>query len=354
MELFHAHHQWANRPDDERFSTLAEMYDVTKRYHDSAREKAVDWSALRLQAAGDDLSIVGEAGVGAKVTHYAFGQLCRKLDAPASFLRDLPATLAAQNLNHRLKTRAEGRANLLFHQNGSLVLRAATSEVYSRIWNYEVVARLMETADRNGLVPAKSTFRTFDPNEKPALYASDHDMFAFMMSQAREVTGPLGERLFRGVIVVNSEVGDGSLKIIAFLFREICGNHIIWDASEIAEIRLIHVGKVRQRWSEVQARVRHYMDGAASLEEASFVEYRRQIAGTKDDVLDAVFGKRIAGLSRRVAEKAYDAVVVEEDGDPRTKWGFAQGLTRISQDTSFADVRTDLDRAAGKVLAANF
>ena len=354
MELFQAHHQWANRPEDERFTTLAEMHDVTSRYHASAREKTVDWSSLRLQAAGDDLSIVGDAGNAAKVTHYAFGQLCRRLDAPASYLRALPATLAAQNLNHALKNRGEGRANLLFHQNGSLVLRAATSEAYSRIWNYEVIARLMETCDRNGLVPAKSTFRSFDPNEKPALYASDHDMFAFVMSNAREVVGPLGERLFRGVMATNSEVGDGSLKLIAFLFREICGNHIIWDASEIAEVRLIHVGDIRKRWNQVQARVRHYMDGAASLEEASFVEYRKLIAGSKEDVLDAVFGKRIAGISRKLASEAYDAVVVDEDGDPRTKWGFAQGLTRISQQTSYADERTDLDRAAGKVLAANF
>ncbi len=48
----------------------------------------------------------------------------------------------------------------------------------------------------------------------------------------------------------------------------------------------------------------------------------------------------------------YDAVQPDVDGDPRTPWGMAQGLTRYSQTTPYADKRTDIDRAAGRLLEA--
>lgn len=298
---------------------------------------------------------MGKAGVPARLTHHAFGQIASKIGAPASYLRLLPPTLAAQNLNHGLKAVGtdSNEAMLLFHQNGDLILRAATSEQYARIWNYEVVDRLIGVASRFDLTPAKSTFRTFDENENPALYASDHDMFAFLMSKERELQGPLGESLFRGIITVNSEVGAGSLKILSFLFRDICGNHIIWGAKEIAEVRLTHRGNIRERWSAATAEVRRYFDGAASLEQAKFASTLVQIAGTKDEVLDTIFAQKKslpAGTSRTLIEAGYDAVVEDQDGSAKTAWGLAQGLTRYSQTIPYADDRQFVDRVAGKVL----
>jgi hypothetical protein len=355
MELFHAHNQWATRPQDEKFRSLEALYTATKGYADAAREKTVPWGDLRTEAIGEDLALVGKAGVPARLTHHAFGQLAAKVGAPASYLRELPPTLAAQNLNHGLKgtTSSSNDAMLLFHQNGNLVLRAATSEKYSRIWNYEVVERLIGVSQRYNLTPAKSTFRTFDSDENPALYASDHDMFAFLMSMERQITGPLGESLFRGIITVNSEVGASSLKILSFMFREICGNHIIWGAEQIAEVRLVHRGDIRERWNEATAQVKRYFDGAASLDEARFATTMVQIGGTKDEVLDRIFGLRKSlpqGTSRKLLEAGYDAVVPDEDGSPKTVWGLAQGLTRYSQTIGYADERQMVDRVAGKVL----
>jgi hypothetical protein len=58
------------------------------------------------------------------------------------------------------------------------------------------------------------------------------------------------------------------------------------------------------------------------------------------------------GISRKALEAGYDAVVPEQDGDPLTAWGIAQGLTRSSQATPYADERMKIDRAAGKLLEA--
>lgn len=353
MELFHANKQWATRPADERFGSLQAMYDATRSYAAIAREKLVPWNTLRVEAqgeSGEELGLIGRGGVPAQLTHYAFGQLASRVGAPAGYLRELPATLAAQNLNHGLKSKGDGNAQLLFHQNGNLLLRAATSEKYSRIWNWEVIQRLQELSARHGLVPAAPTFRQFGDNA-PALYASDHDMFAFLMTPERMLVDPVGKELFRGIIAINSEVGAAALKIMALYFRDICGNHIIWGAEQIAEVNIRHVGEAAERWSAAQVSVRKYLDGAASFDTAKFVEMTRTIAGTKDEVLDKVFSLRIGELSRKAIAASYDAVVVEEDGQPNTVWGLAQGITRVSQRESFADERNKLDRAAGKLLS---
>lgn len=365
MELFHAANQWATRPDDERFSSLEEMYRACKRYADSARGATVRWGDLRVEARGDDLGLVGKAGVPATVTNYAFGQLAARVGAPAGYLRDLPATLAAQNLNFGFANRGETGtdASLLFHRNGSLLLRAAVSTRYQRVWNYEVVDRLMGLCDRHGLVPAHRTFDWADrdaeidgsdPDLDRALYASDHDMFAFIMSPDRVVVDPVGQPLRRGIIVQNSEVGDKRFEFLGFFFRDVCANHIVWGAERLAEVSFRHVGDVDAKMRDAVVEVRRYLDGAASIDEAKFEGFKARIGGTKEEVLDALFGKRSLGIPKKTLEAGYDAVVPDEDGDPRSVWGMAQGLTRVSQESKFAEDRVALDRAAGKLLSIDF
>lgn len=57
-------------------------------------------------------------------------------------------------------------------------------------------------------------------------------------------------------------------------------------------------------------------------------------------------------------ELAYDqAVKHPEDhvgASPASAWGFAQGLTRLSQQQAYTADRVNLDRAAGKVVRMAF
>ena len=64
--------------------------------------------------------------------------------------------------------------------------------------------------------------------------------------------------------------------------------------------------------------------------------------------------RRSLGLTRKVIDAGYEAVIPAQDGDPRTVWGMMQGLTRHSQTVPFADARTTIDVAAGKLMEAAF
>lgn len=394
MELFQASRQWANRPADQRFESLASLYEACHGYATQAQEKRVAIPELRAVRASNEVCLISKAGNEAAMTHYAFGQVCSQVGAPAGYLRELPAQLAAENLNHGLQAISDrDPRNLLFHANGRLVLRAFTSDRYTRIWNWEVAKRLLvleergwtpaipdkrfdggnpkecQRCDGTGKTGSDGVHRRSSLNESqncstcngtgrafPALYASDHDMFAFVRNNScviREPGNPDG--LQRGVIVSNSEVGAAALKMTRFLYREMCGNHIIWGASKVLDISVRHVGDAHNRWSGYAAELKRYAETSASDDEAKIASAKTvRIGDTKEQVLDKLFGMRSINLPMKTLEAGYQACRDDVDGSPKTPWGIVQGLTRHSQTVPYADQRTDIDRAAGKIMEANF
>jgi hypothetical protein len=385
MELFKANSQWSTRPADERFESLETMFNATQKYAKESVESRVAFEDLRVEAVDKDIRLVGRQNIPARFTNWAFGQLCSRIAAPASYLRDLPPTLAAQNLNHGLAQRAKDKAsnsiaNLMFHRNGDMLLRSILTDDYSRIWNWEVIDRLRGLEADYGWKPAKPTshwgadtvgtcimcqgsgkdrdeaacmYCAGTGKELPALYASDHDMFAFLLNDQLTVDEKGSDgAIYKGVIVENSEVGASSLKLTRFLFREMCGNHIIWGASRVVDLKVRHVGNARSKWAAYYSAVRSYAAESVNEIEAKIASSKLvKIGTTKDEVLDTLFGKKaVHGLSRVTLEAGYKAVNEEQDGDANSAWGFVQGLTRHSQSLGFADKRTEVDRAAGKIL----
>jgi len=70
-----------------------------------------------------------------------------------------------------------------------------------------------------------------------------------------------------------------------------------------------------------------------------------------------MFGfKAKLNLTKKVIEGSFTIAQehADTDGDPRSYWGLAQGMTRYSQTTGFADERTAIDSAAGKLLRMAF
>ncbi len=376
--LMQASKQWATRPADERFWTLGDMLAQCRYYRDSAAQSTVAYRTLHVQERDDQLAIVGPQGNVATMTHYAFGQLANRVGAPADYLRKLPAPIAAANLNAGLDV-MEGEGNMLLHRNGGLVARCITSDKYSRIWNAEIVERMMPLADSGWRVPPARPAHADQPGCRKAteadvlevrfgggipinvgdmiapagLYASDHDMFAFMVNENRRIDDGTEHGLSRGFFISNSEVGAAALKVTKFLYASVCGNHIVWDASAVSELRIVHRGSADHRFTrELRAELREYADASAAEDESRIHAAQHcMLGGSKEEVLDLLFGKKIA--PRKTLEAAWD--YAEEQADihqciQRSAWGFAQGMTRLSQDTEYAGERNRLDRAAGRVL----
>jgi hypothetical protein len=365
MELFKAHEQWAKRPVDERFPSLQALYAACKAYAETAVEAETPFNSLRTENVDGDLVLIGRSNVPAKLTNWAFGQLAQRAGAPAGYLATLPPTLASQNVNYGLKRRQEqnpresDNANILLHRNGGMLCRALTTEKYERIWNWEVAQRLLALGDQ-GWEPAKPDYEQSE-TDFPALYASDRDMFAFVRLPNITIPQPVKSQrgdsmpMYKGLIYWNSEVGDKKIGCMKFLYNGMCGNHIIWGASEVAEFSARHVGNVRGALRNFEFQIKRYANESVSELEAQLQSaHTKVIASTKEGVLDYLFGQRSVGLSRKVIDASYDAVVPEQDGPANTVWGFVQGLTRHSQTIPYADQRQALDRASAKVLKIAF
>lgn len=176
------------------------------------------------------------------------------------------------------------------------------------------------------------------------------------MNESKRVADGSTGSLSRGVFITNSEVGAASLRITRFYYRHVCGNHIVWGAENAVEIRLRHVSEtIGSRFRKaIEAEVR-WVDASAREDEDKIRSAQRYLLGDdKDAVLNRLFGLKSLNASHTLLADSYNAVEPDLDGDPRTAWGFAQGLTRVSQKASFADERDRIDRIAGKVIEIAF
>lgn len=384
-ELMRASSQWATRPADERFWTLRDMRMSCEMARAGSQTRMMKLSELRAEPVDGQIALVKDNPNGTQArgffTHYAFGQVSRLIGAPGGYLRELPADLAAQCVNAGLvqaAARDDSPRNWLLHRNGRNTFRAVTSDKYDRVWDddvcrvlegltgwrapagrvppgYDGTSRAATVAD---ILPGQINISEGTPIAPSGLYASDHDMFAFLVAPDRVIDDGSGKPLMRGVFVRNSEVGDASLSMTFFLMQAVCGNHIVWNATGVHEISLRHIGRdtFGRAARAFQASLRRYHD-AAPEEERLIVAARNLVLGnSKEEVLDALIKyckSHSLELSKPTLENALTVAEEHTDwyGNPRTLWSAVAGLTHASQGSTFADARNAVDKQAGKLLA---
>lgn len=354
--------QYANRPKDESYPDLASM--IAAAEYERIHSKEVGYN-LR------DLSVVADAGINrgirlqspkgaATVSHYAFGQLARMIGAPAGYLRSLAPSITADALNYGIQHNAPvgQTASLLVKANGEGPhVRSITSETYSRVWD----AQLYDAADR--MVFQQGTNRG-DQWIAPPTWAGDTagtwrgDRTSFVIrvdggSIVNDPSIPNGDgRMYRGLMIRNSEVGAASVLIERVLFQFICGNLNLWGAVIDKRYSRRHVGShvLRDVVREIAQTAREWSQRSAAQDEniiAGLIDH--ELAASRDAVVDELCSKTI-GYTREQAEQAYATCDQEFHASPRSYWGIAQGTTKLSQRADWQDDRLLLDQLAAKVL----
>ena len=177
-------------------------------------------------------------------------------------------------------------------------------------------------------------------------------MFLFLVDGNRDLDDPTDRShagLFRGFILRNSDVGAAALTLDLFLFRLVCGNHIIWGFQHVAGFRRRHVGAaIQDEWTTSLDAVRNALDADTTAERTAILRSSTQELGpTREAVIDAVVQRH--EVSQKHAAEAY-TLAEQYEPNPRSIWGYVQGLTRLSQRTPWQDGRFVLDRAASRLL----
>ena len=375
-----AHHQWAKRPPDERYETLEDLYAATSAFKDAAKERIFEASkiARTLKATepefeGNEMVAPGRVYVQAQTgtvdfTHYSFGQLCARTGAPAGYLRKLPAPLALQNVQYQMLTEharrndGDDRFKLLFTPpNGHPgSIRAFTGTGYGRIFDADVVKaiiRMNERLDNVWQVPLEA-YGGVNSKAATTLYASDHDMFAFLTNENRLIDLGHGREARKGIIISNSEVGDGALDLWSFGYDRTCRNRFIWGPRHVQRFSMRHSQFAPEKFlKEVVPALSAYADaGVGKLEAVVKAARSKSLGASKEEVLtflrDKGFTKTAGTLAITLAENGFDddGVDIGSRGDPTNLWDVYQGLTAYARGIEHQDTRLDFDQRAGRLL----
>jgi hypothetical protein len=358
--LMQANKQWANRPTDERFTSLIDLNQHCKNQYANSRARVV--ATRDIEAIAPDkntLQLVGRAGQPIDVSHWGFGQLAQRAAAPANYLRTLPAQLAADNINYGLRfARDSEDIGLLFTRTdtvGGAILRAATGPQYGRVWNATIteslVNRFGDGVTGNFRVPGEFGKAINVTQDNTTLYAGDRDMFVFLADEERRIEvhnrrdGQSGS-LARGFFVWNSEVGSATFGCAMFLFDYACSNRIVWGAQDYREVRVRHTKSAPHRLvEEVEPAI-------TAFARASADPVRRAIEAAQSkrvDNIDAFLRSRKFNNSQVEGIKAAHAA---DEGRPmETLWDVTTGVTAYARGISWQDDRVAVERIGGEIMA---
>lgn len=362
--------QWMSRPDDQKFLNLAVLEKHVRARGLAMVEETV--LAKDVEVMGDDSSnsIVVSTN-GGKIltpTNYVFGSIAYQAGAPATYLRTLPASLAARCINEGLRKEAEGEVKL-FHNGDQL--RGVTSATYGRIYDADLVSAVRKIAgdgvgDTRWKVPgmidwSKGTYNPYVDISKDTttLYASDRDVFLFLVDDTHPIEiGKLADGspdyVFRGFYVWNSEVGARSMGISTFLLRGVCCNRNLWGVEDQLTMTIRHTKFAPERFVEDfnKTLVAYSTSSAAPI--VAKVEAAKKLILVKTDEQRAEFFSKL-GLTRAQAKAAATRGLEEEGHMPVSAWDLTQCLTALARYTSKTDERVMFERKAdvvmGKVVA---
>jgi len=346
--------QWSSRPNDQRFLTLADLHASVQARRQTSRVHDVALEHLRVQPTES-----GEIGLGAvtgenygALTHWAFGQLAARAHAPAGYLRTLPPELAAINLQWSVEHLTDDDTKdgkVLTRANGHDLTAAVTSPTYGRIWDSDVVGAIVARIDGNVWKVPSASYAAADPLRATTLYASDRDVFVFLVNESAQIEVPGEAPKFRGFYAYNSETGNGKFGIATFLYDHVCDNRIIWGLAGFKEIAIRHTSGAPMRYlAEAVPQLRGYLE-ASPVGEATVIKAAqdREMGKDRASVVDWL---RTRGFSQSLAGRAYDTAEKEGVRNPRSLWGVVSGLTGAAREIKHTDDRVDIERKASALL----
>jgi len=356
VTAYTAHKEWATRPPDERFNSVHALYEAARTRRLRTEERRIDTVDFGTEAVSDDeIALRDPSGRTAALTHWSFEQLATIAGAPPKYLRTLPASIASSAINHGLRRQRREQHQLFTDQAAPWTVHAITSPRYARVHHDELAGRVLDLMSTHPAwhLPLGYKDGGFGAERVPSgAYLGDRDMFLFLVDGNRDLDDPTDSSqsgLFRGFILRNSDVGAAALTLDVFLFRVVCGNHIIWGFQHVAGFRRRHVGtSIQDAWNSSLASVHEALDADPAHDRAMLLRATTQeIAPTRDGVLDAVTQR--LDLPQKHAAEAY-TLAEQHETNPRSVWGYVQGLTRLSQRTPWQDGRFVLDRAVSRLL----
>jgi hypothetical protein len=361
-----ASREWFSRPNDERYLTLELLHEAVLARSEASRSRNTYNKSLiargEEEAGGAFYLEHEELGI-LDPTHWSLSQLATVSHTPASWLREIatvPAgpAFAAHAVNLGLRHLAHTEAIQVMSTRESpgsdrSALRCIVGPNYGRIYDHQVVEAVLHVnADGRWHVPAAS-YQAREPKRATTLYASDRDVFIFLVDEKNPVEVYVEgstRRLFRGFMVWNSEVGHHKFGFLTFLYDYVCDNRMVWGARNVKELSIKHTRNAPERFlREVRPLLRDYAEASVVEIEAQLERSaRKKVGGTDAEVLAFL---REHDFTKREGEEIIRMAKAEEGG-ARSVWEIVNGGTALARSIPYADERVTMERRVSSLLKA--
>ncbi len=334
-----AHRELFRRQPDECFSSLTALW---QRCHEQKEQSLELWESpdkLRMQPVSFDRLLLTAGDDGAfQLTDWSFGQLCRLSGVSKETVNRLTPDTAAKVFAETLPT--ETRPLQLLTMNDRV--RSIHGTAYTRLYNVDLLTVVREFAT-DFEAPPKGL------NGGTGLYAGEQDMFCFMIDPTGW-TEIGGESFAPGFYLWNSEVGRRSLGLSTFWFQAVCGNHIVWDAIEVNDLRRKHTANIHDGLREV----RRMIEDLVRLRDERRDGFTRVIKAAMtttlgDDADEVAKALSKSGIRRKLAAKAIELATKKGSFSVFT---LMDALTRLSQERAHVGERLEVDQSAAALLNA--
>lgn len=331
--------------------TLVELATELERQSEAKKDFITSTSALEMTERGE-IALDGDTHHEFPVTDHAHSQIAARLDIPAKYYKrmqhEAPELLAA-NVNQWFHSKPERR--MIRTLDGQA--RAFLSDRYRRLDNFDlaqaVLPILVEMGEGIQIVSTELT---------------DTRMYIKVINERLELEVQRGDVVKAGIVISNSEIGMGSLKVEPLIYRLACTNGMI--AQDHSQKRY-HVGRNahegeayelfcdetlkaddRAFFLKVQDTVRAAVDLAkfSTIVERMREATEQKIEGNPVKAVEMVSQK--FGLSQPESGGVLQHLI---QGGDLSAYGLLNAITRTSQDIKNYDRATQLERDGSRVLS---
>jgi hypothetical protein len=340
--------------------SLSDLAQELERQRFTRKDYVAETSALGLLAVEDsderqaDVVLSGLNGARYPLTDYAHGQMAEYTEIPKVYYdrcRRADPALLATNVNHWLHNEPDRRMVRTLDHN----VRAWLSPKYRPLDNYDLADVVIPE-----LLERKCSVESAELTERRFYIKAVYPVLEMEVRHSRQK----GDIVQAGVVISNSEIGAGALKIEPLVFRLVCRNGLIVPD---AALRKYHVGRAAQGdgvfevlsdeakraddkalWLRVRDVVRSAFerDLFAAVVERMSEAAAQPIESTNLPKVVEVTTRRL-DLPERVQGAVMRALI---EGTDLSRWGLVNALTSVANTEPDYELATDLERAGGKVL----
>lgn len=281
----------------------------------------------------------------------AHHQIAQRLSIPQKYydrMNDVAPHLLVNNVNHWLHNNSETR--MVRTLDGKA--RAFLSDRYRTLDNYDLAQSILPVLGEAQDMQIISSEMT------------EKRLYIKALFPKIEAEIGLNDVVQSGIVISNSEIGNGSLRVEPLVYRLVCLNGMISNTA----MRKYHVGRANDDanegaieifrdetlmaddkafWMKVQDTVR------ASLSDTMFKKALEQIQIAQGMIMEdspvKVIERAAKSFGFNEGEKDNVLEHLIKGGD-LSAWGLCNAVTRASQDISSYDRATEFERLGGQII----